>query len=66
MYVLVICITNAALCVHCYVLINAHPVETTARHDTAVLFSTLQAETRKTYKALLDGDEFTGFDLSPE
>ena len=24
-----------------------------------------QTETRKTYKALLDGDEFTGFDLSP-
>ena len=26
----------------------------------------MQTETRKTYKALLDTDEFTGFDLSPE
>ena len=25
----------------------------------------IQTETRKTYKALLDADEFTGFDLSP-
>lgn len=26
----------------------------------------LQTETRKTYKALLDIDDFAGFDLSPE
>ena len=35
-------------------------------YSHAFLCFVLQTETRNVYKTLLDGDEFTGFDLSPE